>query len=227
VPPPNKRQKRINLLALNKSINKHNFAERVPAQRGPRTYGELMPKGTECLAKTLKLTTNSTFLDIGSGLGNVVLGLARLKGCIAIGVELDNGLHEGAKKAKEEMIKKATRHNDKELIRKLKKTSFFNSSIEVFIIPPETTAIFINNLMFETELNLKIINKLKQMKYLGKIATLVPLTNLPRRNGSNTVRNLDDYEKRYSDKTVDSIFPADCFSWKPAGGSFYVTDMSV
>lgn len=56
-----------------------------------QVYGELMPKFVSDIVKQTRLTKGMRFVDLGSGVGNVVLQAALETGCDAYGIELMEG----------------------------------------------------------------------------------------------------------------------------------------
>ena len=58
------------------------------------TYGELHPPFVEDIIRKTQLSKDSIFVDLGSGIGNVVLQLAYQVGCKCIGVEIRKELHD-------------------------------------------------------------------------------------------------------------------------------------
>jgi SAM-dependent methyltransferase len=60
-------------------------------------YGGMTEPFTERLVQRMRLVRNQTFLDIGSGIGQVVLQVAATVGCKAIGIEISALRHRAAK----------------------------------------------------------------------------------------------------------------------------------
>jgi [histone H3]-lysine79 N-trimethyltransferase len=60
-------------------------------------YGGMTESFTERLIQRMRLMKNQTFLDIGSGIGQVVLQVAATVGCKAIGIEISTLRHKAAK----------------------------------------------------------------------------------------------------------------------------------
>lgn len=53
----------------------------------PYTFGEVLPVFITYLVKLLRLSRSSHFLDLGSGVGNVVAQVSMMTGCRSFGVE--------------------------------------------------------------------------------------------------------------------------------------------
>ena len=63
-------------------------------------YGELTPAGVAQLVRATRMTASDSFIDLGSGVGKVVLQVAMLvPGIRSMGIELDSERHEGARRA--------------------------------------------------------------------------------------------------------------------------------
>ena len=63
-------------------------------------YGELTPAGVAQLVRATQMTDSDSFVDLGSGVGKVVLQVAMLvPGIRCLGIELDSERHEGARRA--------------------------------------------------------------------------------------------------------------------------------
>jgi len=65
-----------------------------------RVYGELTPVGTRKLIAATRLSADDVFVDLGSGVGKVVLQVAlAVPGVRCIGIEIDGDRHASACKA--------------------------------------------------------------------------------------------------------------------------------
>lgn len=74
------------------------------AQRA-QTYGEITPEGMVCLMANLKLGEDDCFLDIGSGLGNMVLYAAYVRNvAMAYGVEIQQNRVDASRRITSEMV---------------------------------------------------------------------------------------------------------------------------
>lgn len=70
---------------------------RIERTRGSATYGEIMPAASVQLIDALDLRSGDTFVDLGSGVGKLVLTAAlRSKVGRAVGVELGRDRHRDA-----------------------------------------------------------------------------------------------------------------------------------
>ena len=60
------------------------------------TYGKVNPSFIMDMAERTHLTSSTTFLDLGSGIGQTMLQVAATLNCECVGIELGANLHESA-----------------------------------------------------------------------------------------------------------------------------------
>ncbi len=69
-------------------------------------YGELTPRGVEQVLRAVPLSADDVFVDLGSGLGKVVLQVAIVaRPALAIGVEIERSRHETAVRARDRAVR--------------------------------------------------------------------------------------------------------------------------
>ena len=118
-----------------------------------KTYGELTKKGLTQILKGVK-TKNKTFVDIGSGKGSVVINVVNNYPQIkkVIGIELDKERHEEAeKRIKKEVSKKNQ-----------KKITLINGDMLTNYSYSDCDLIYISNLCFSNDVNMKLSKKLNK-----------------------------------------------------------------
>ncbi len=69
-------------------------------------YGELTPRGVEQLLRVVPLSADDVFVDLGSGLGKVVLQVAMAaRPALAMGIEIERSRHETAQRARDRAVR--------------------------------------------------------------------------------------------------------------------------
>lgn len=136
---------------------------------GQATYGELLPRGVSMLIHALRLDEQSIFYDLGSGRGNVVLQAALSSRAMSCrGVELSERRHEIALHALARLGPRLSA-NVRFACEDLDNASW-----------DDATEVFAANLLFPTELDAALCRRLAGCDALRRVATLKPLTTVPR-----------------------------------------------
>ncbi|EGT58148.1 hypothetical protein CAEBREN_05660 [Caenorhabditis brenneri] len=195
----------------------------VPRVRRPMqpTYGEVTPRQMASIFKELELGPKDVFLDIGSGIGNLVM-LASLITPIkrSIGIEI---LDTPANLAEEQkywfsriLSHIGKRHKPFELIHDdCTKTKYLN---EV----RQATVIFMNNFSFPDDLMAKIKGMLVFCENGRRIITTKRLFPADRTgNTIGVVQDLNDVETFVNEKVMHCI-GEDCVSWTHKPIPFYL-----
>ncbi|KAF7328644.1 Histone-lysine N-methyltransferase, H3 lysine-79 specific [Mycena sanguinolenta] len=128
-----------------------------------KVYGELLPPLVHGILRRTKLRENSLFIDLGSGIGNVVVQASLQAGCRAYGIELDA---TRARIAKEMVTNLRTRCllwglkiGDIEL-----EEGDMLQSARVTELIPLADVVLINNEIFSSQLNENLRLKLVHLK---------------------------------------------------------------
>ncbi|PIC31098.1 hypothetical protein B9Z55_022119 [Caenorhabditis nigoni] len=196
--------------------------------RGNATYGEIQYPLLAHILSVLKMSSSDVFLDMGSGIGQVVLYVAAMtdvrKG---YGIEKDELPATLGFKQKEyfdgimEYFKKEQ-----------KETQLFHKSFLSVIVEPiiyEATVIFINNRKFDAVLTLALNRVLMKCKSGTRIVTsrkLVERTeSMKKRDKTQGIITLDDVSECDEIPKSDKIAEEQMVSWTANGCAFYLTTM--
>ena len=180
------------------------------------TYGELLPPFCSQIFRDTRLDSTSVFLDLGSGVGNVVLQAALETGCESHGIEM---MENPCKLARAQAVEFPARCR----IWGLKAGSIdllqgdFLEDGRVAGLLQRADVILINNQAFQPELNDTLTRLFLDMKEGARIVSLksfVPTGwKLTERTRDSIIGVLEVVGKEYW---------TGCVSWKPEGGEYYV-----
>ncbi|TFL06272.1 histone methylation protein DOT1-domain-containing protein [Pterulicium gracile] len=194
----------------------------VPALRkyeafSSKVYGELMPSLAYDIIADAGLTEDSVFVDLGSGVANVVVQASLQTGCYSFGVEIMKTAAEVGEASVKNFEKRCrmwglnvgkmeTEHND----------MMQSSRLDELI--PKADLLLVDNKVFKESLNEALRPKFLDLKEGAIVVSLAPFVS--NGGGRVTERNLDDIsaildvtEKQYHSGSV---------SWGNGGGTYYV-----
>jgi H3 lysine-79-specific histone-lysine N-methyltransferase len=179
-------------------------------------YGEILAPFSERIFRLAGLRKDHVFLDMGSGVGNVVLQAALATGCEAYGVEMMDNPALLAMRQQEEFEARCKRWSIVPGKVKLIHNSFLASD-EIPEVMKRADVILINNQAFTPSLNDSILNLLLDAKDGCKIVSLksfVPDGWKIRARTSQDLRNMLKVKRmRYN---------SDWVSWKADSGDFFI-----
>jgi hypothetical protein len=128
-----------------------------------RTYGEVTMEGMMCLFEEIGINSKDTFVDIGSGLGNLVLWASFVKGAKkAYGIEIQLNRHVAAQQIRDDLAllrKPYWDPNSSEFI--YTEHTELDKCPNIDKVLGESTIIFCNNILF----NSKTMNSLLHTLY--------------------------------------------------------------
>ncbi|KAI0757682.1 S-adenosyl-L-methionine-dependent methyltransferase [Daedaleopsis nitida] len=193
-------------------------------------YGELMPTFVTEVFRATGLTENSLFVDLGSGVGNVVLQASLETGCRSYGIELKPGPAELAKSQLEQFKIRCkmwgVRMGDVELER-----GNMLESPRVDQLVREADVVLVNNKVFLEPLNEALRQKFLDLKEGAIVVSLKCLMGSVRstareRSSSPALkeRNADDIGEIFT-VTARPYFPGSV-SWGGAGGEYFLQRMN-
>ncbi|KAF7340197.1 Histone-lysine N-methyltransferase, H3 lysine-79 specific [Mycena venus] len=143
-------------------------------------YGELMPSLVHEIIQLTKLNEDSLFLDLGSGVGNVVVQASLQTGCRSYGIELN------PKPAK---VARDMAANFKVGDIELEEGDMLRSS-RVDELIRQADVVLVDNKVFEQSLNEQLRPKFLDLKEGAYVVSLAPF--VPSLNARVTERNVDD-----------------------------------
>ncbi|KAL8999337.1 MAG: hypothetical protein Q9169_001763 [Polycauliona sp. 2 TL-2023] len=180
-------------------------------------YGELLPKFVSEIFRVTELGSNHVFVDLGSGVGNVILQAALEVGCESWGCEImENAcvlaeLQEHEFKARCRLWGLAVGNIN------LERGDFLENQ-HIIEMLPKADVILVNNQAFTPELNDRLTSHFLDLKEGCQVVSLnsfVPAGHrITSRNLNSAYNVLEVTEKRYYSA---------CVSWTDAPGSYYVS----
>jgi H3 lysine-79-specific histone-lysine N-methyltransferase len=179
-------------------------------------YGELKPTFVFDVLTEAQMTSDQVFVDLGSGVANVVLQAALQVGCESWGCEMMENACDLAEIQKQEFEARCRLWGLSAGSIKLERGDFRTNSKLAGALK-RADVILVNNEVFTPGLNNDLINMFLDLKDGCRIVSLKSF--LPQNhkitayNLNNPVNLLDVTEKSYSRNSV---------SWKEEGGHYYV-----
>lgn len=180
------------------------------------TYGELLHKFISKIIKETALTSDQVFVDLGSGVGNVVLQAALEAGCESWGCEMMGPACDLAEAQEKEFDVRCRLWGIKPGKVHLQRGDFReNTSIKKAMARADV--ILVNNEVFGSDLNQNLVDMFLDLKDGCKVVSLksfVPAGyKRTKRNAENPVGVLHNEQKEYFRNFV---------SWKDDGGSYFI-----
>ncbi|KAI8963521.1 histone H3-K79 methyltransferase [Daldinia sp. FL1419] len=178
-------------------------------------YGELLhPFVTKLLVEQTKMTSDQVFIDLGSGVGNVVLQAALEIGCRSYGCEMMENACNLAEAQEKEFRSRCqlwgVAHG-----RVLLERGDFRTNTKILEKLKEADVILVNNKAFTSTLNDALINMFLDLKKGCKIISLKSFVH-ENKTAINDVANsiLDVEHYRYHENWV---------SWAASEGDYYIS----
>ncbi|GME44659.1 Histone-lysine n- h3 lysine-79 specific [Neofusicoccum parvum] len=179
-------------------------------------YGELLPRFVHRIFQETKLKSDQIFVDLGSGVGNVVLQAALEVGCESWGVESMPNPSFCASLQKREIMQRARLWNISLGKINLLADDFLENQ-EVGRVLNRADVIVVNNKAFSPELNGALLDKFLDLKEGAKIVSLKPFVDpdheIKSFNVNDRVNLFSCTEKEYFSGSV---------SWTDEGGKYYI-----
>ena len=181
-------------------------------------YGELLPKFVSgILRKDLCMKSSDVFVDLGSGVGNVVLQTALEIGCESWGCEMMKEYYKVADLQHAEFLARCRLWGLAVGKIFLEKGDFLeNAAIKKALRKADT--VLVNNQVFTPELNEALTNLFLDLKDGCRVVSLksfVPSDHrITSRNLNSPYNVLSVEKKRYY---------SNCVSWTNEGGTYYVS----
>ncbi|KAJ6577112.1 S-adenosyl-L-methionine-dependent methyltransferase, partial [Mycena sp. CBHHK59/15] len=232
-PPPNSLRQMVNTwtdTGLPKKVLMRIIEENYQRSVGPHVqklkqyeafssavYGELMPSLVHEIIQFTKLKEDSLFLDLGSGVGNVVVQASLQTGCRSYGIELNpkpaKVARDMAAHFKVRCRMWGVRVGDIEL-----EEGDMLHSPRVNELISQADVLLVDNKVFEQSLNEQLRPKFLDLKEGAYVVSLAPF--VPSLNARFTERNVDDISAIFD--VTERSYHSGSVSWGNSGGSYYI-----
>lgn len=179
-------------------------------------YGELLPRFISSIFKETGLKSNHVFVDLGSGVGNVVLQAALEIGCESWGCEMMQNACDLAELQQSEFKARCRLWGIAPGKTHLVRGDFLKEQSIIDVLK-RADVVLINNQAFTPQLNNELINHFLDMKEGCQIVSLksfVPVGHkIQSRNLNSPINLLTVKQRHYWSNSV---------SWTDVGGSYFI-----
>lgn len=179
-------------------------------------YGELKSNLVYKILVETQITSKQVFVDLGSGVANVVLQAALQVGCESWGCEIMENACSLAEAQKAEFEARCRLWGLQPGLTRLERGDFMVNE-EIRATLQRADVVLVNNEVFTPELNVSLVNLFLDLKEGCKIVSLKSFVPENRKisnyNNNDPSNILDVVKKSYSTKSV---------SWKDEGGNYYI-----
>lgn len=181
-------------------------------------YGELLhPFVTDILVERTRMTSDQVFVDLGSGVGNVVLQAALEIGCESWGCEMMENACNLAEAQKEEFAARCRLWGIAPGRVHLERGDFrVNTRVQGVL--KQADVVLVNNQAFTSQLNDDLIRMFLDLKSGCKIISLKSFVH----DHKSASHNINDVGSTILD-VEDLTYPQGYVSWTGAGGTFCIS----
>ncbi|KAJ7151691.1 histone-lysine N-methyltransferase [Mycena filopes] len=184
---------------------------------GPHVYGELMPSLVHEIIGLTKLKEDSLFLDLGSGVGNVVVQASLQTGCRSYGIELNPKPAKVARDMAANFKVRCRMWGLKVGDIELEEGDMLTSP-RVNELISQADVVLVDNKVFEQSLNEQLRPKFLDLKEGAYVVSLAPF--VPSLNARVTERNVDDISAIFD--VSEHTYHSGSVSWGNGGGTYYI-----
>ncbi|KAI9097004.1 histone methylation protein DOT1-domain-containing protein [Phlyctochytrium arcticum] len=181
-------------------------------------YGEVKHNFVNTLIKEAGIQPNHIFVDMGSGIGNVVLQVAAQVLCDSYGIEVMEIPAKLADKQKKEFLSRM-RYYAKPCGRVTLKRADFLEDASMHEVIKQADIVFVNNYAFSAELNQMILAKFLDLKDGATMISLRSFAPVDRPT-AHSARRANAIESIF--RVKEKYFGRDCVSWMNEGGRYFV-----
>ncbi|KAH7884000.1 S-adenosyl-L-methionine-dependent methyltransferase [Phlebopus sp. FC_14] len=179
-------------------------------------YGELMPSFTSDIISATGLTSSSLLMDLGSGVGNVLVQASLQAGCRSYGIELMQGPAEVAREQLRQFQKRCRMWGVRMGEVELEEGDMLTSE-RVSELLPQADVVLVNNKVFQQSLNEALRTRFLDLKEGAIVVSLKPFVTP---NARVTERNVDDISAIFD--VVERPYRSGSVSWGSGGGTYYL-----
>lgn len=180
-------------------------------------YGELMPSLVYEMLQITKLNENSLFLDLGSGVGNVVAQASVQTGCRSYGIEILPAPARVAREMKKNLEVRCRMWGVRIGEIELEEGNMLDSP-RVNELMSQADVVLVDNKVFEESLNEALRPKFLDLKEGAIVISLKPF--VASLNARMTERNVDDMSTIFD--VTEHPYHSGGVSWGNNGGSYYL-----
>ncbi|KAJ7102545.1 histone-lysine N-methyltransferase [Mycena belliarum] len=180
-------------------------------------YGELMPSLVHEIIQLTKLKEDSLFLDLGSGVGNVVVQASLQTGCRSYGIELNPKPAKVARDMAANFKVRCRMWGVKVGDIELEEGDMLQSP-RVNELISQADVLLVDNKVFEQSLNEQLRPKFLDLKEGAYVVSLAPF--VPSLNARVTERNVDDISAIFD--VSERTYHSGAVSWGNGGGTYYI-----
>ncbi|KAF8891542.1 S-adenosyl-L-methionine-dependent methyltransferase [Mucidula mucida] len=199
-----------------RSVGPHVASLRQYEAFSSEVYGELMPSLFYEIIESCNLDENSLFLDLGSGVGNLVVQASLQTGCRSYGIELQESASRVAEKMVQHFRSRCAMWGLKCGDIQVERGSMLESArVDEYI--KEADLVVVDNKMFKEVLNESLKPKFLDLKDGAIVISLKPFSAV---NARVTERNLDDMSAIF--EVEERFYRSGDVSWGNKPGSYYV-----
>ncbi|TPX31279.1 histone-lysine N-methyltransferase [Synchytrium endobioticum] len=179
-------------------------------------YGEINKSFVSMLIKQAGIKPHHVFLDLGSGIGNVVLQVAGQTLADCFGIEMMGIPARFAEQQRVEFLKRMRYYGKPCGKIRLKHGNMLEDAETIKCIQ-KADVILVNNYAFTADLNQKIIQMFLDLKDGAKVISLKSFIPPDRKL---TLRNINSIESTL--RTREYAFGRDSVSWMSEGGKYFI-----
>ncbi|KAF9524682.1 histone methylation protein DOT1-domain-containing protein [Crepidotus variabilis] len=180
-------------------------------------YGELMPSLIQEIIKLTGLNEKSLFLDLGSGVGNVVVQASLHSGCTSYGIELmEHPARVADDSLKQAQIRCRMWGVTMGKVELEKGDMLASRRLDELI--PQADVVLVDNKVFEESLNEALRPKFLDLKEGAYVVSLKPFVSAV--NARVTKRNVDDMSAIFH--VEERQYHPGSVSWGSNGGSYFI-----
>jgi H3 lysine-79-specific histone-lysine N-methyltransferase len=181
------------------------------------TYGELMPVFVHKIFAQTGLNSTHTFIDLGSGVGNVVLQSALQTGAESWGIEIMDLAASLATKQASELKARARLWNINIGSLHLLKGNFLDTPA-IDSVLARADVVLVNNKVFGEQLNNALLQKFLDLKIGAKVVSLESFGG----GLSKGVRNEQSIAGLFDEERFES--GTDCVSWAGESVEYFIAE---
>lgn len=188
-----------------------------------QVYGEFEPGFVSELIDLLKINSTSRVVDVGCGIGNVVFQTSAMTGCRSVGIEIRPELIDIGRKMEEILPEQ---YSDSSYARPFVKDHIKlirGDATQINVVGSlfsDATIVIMNNMCFEADVELKILNIMK--KTLKPGTRVLTTRNLAPRYRPDSVRSRSDVYSMFNFPWEKRTSKEYAVSWASSAVDYYI-----